>query len=753
MNLLDYAEQAGLDIISEAEICLDGCQFKYVKANRNIRQIKYHCISQFYLVNLTIDNLPYLKDYQKFRILQKEILSAAFFELKNDMRWNIYLLFIFDGTYSELANVPVHDIEADEDYARKYFFNIEDGQLFFHKDKFFNTNKQSSPVNPVKDWVDKLEKVELTGILSETYLVKNVMSYIEGSPFNSTETFFFSDESETNGIKATLKHIDTVSLGGFRSHCFGDSITLSPRLINLIHGVNGSGKTSLLEGIELALTNEIKRLKDFNEKFSSLPEVNISMSSSNETTQTISSKKPNAKCKELDKDWYGTPLGREKSTLNGNYNLFNSFNSETAYKFALDESKQDTDYTDTLTKLLYDDSILAMDKLWFQKYRNEFITQSMNLDKELAEKQLELSKIETEVQEYNYVENYDKIIELLQKIGCKISEVENTLLYYEKIGQTINATQDILINFRPIWEKYNFKCFDDFIEYKNKIELDIGIATVLLDQKQSEKLSLESNAKKLKLKISELQNQRATNEVLEQGLNKSLYEWNTNKIVISQPRLVSDYKSLKQKEYALSITSKALFTLQSKYLKLHNLTPNDLEVDVAEYDNIISMLEDKHGQLKNINIQIENASTKIGQIKRLKIQLSSLGAQVLQLSEDKNICPLCKVRHKSDTSLLNLISNAEDFTYEDKILSGLENNKNELYQEIELWQNKQEAIKSCISNMKMLNDFLLDTSHYDCIPQQGNISGLEYAKNILIMSGNIQERYYSSWQSDKNITE
>ena len=47
--------------------------------------------------------------------------------------------------------------------------------------------------------------------------------------------------------------------------------------INLFYGANGSGKTSVLEAIEYALTAEVRRVKDFKVKLptDSYPKLNV----------------------------------------------------------------------------------------------------------------------------------------------------------------------------------------------------------------------------------------------------------------------------------------------------------------------------------------------------------------------------------------------------------------------------------------------------------------------------------------------
>lgn len=694
MVLHEFANQVNLEHDNTQILNVGNCCFQYIKGDKKVRNIKNPWISRYYLVALEDSNIKLLNYLDGFYQFQKTLLADTFFDIKNDIRWNIYLIFLINNSYRVLDKVPIWDIENDDNYARKYFFTYSDCLEFFHRDNFDKSNNSVLPSNPSKEWFDILKSVDLTGVLTGNFLKNNIYNFLDGAPFLTTEIMapekletaivYDSTKISNKDKKHIVENIRKVTLGNFRKHCFGESQIFNPALVNLVHGSNGCGKTSILEAVEFALTGEIKRLKDFNEKLESQPIVSVDVTTKAGNVVYKSNESLN-KNKEFDRIWYGTPSGREKSTLNYNFNHFNSFNSETGYKFALEESLGQNDYSQKFSRLIYDDDILSMEKLW-TKYR-EFIKEELDRRKDIFEKKnVEAKLIQKEINELKQISSSTSFNELLKaiKYRLKVTE-EDTFEKQENIYISLQTLKPVISNFMSIWNEYEFKFISQLRRELNQTHLNVTSIGNELQNKSSVKNDLEKEKDFCFQQINDLEVVKAENEAQLKKVINSLVRWQNYKVVLSNSEKVSDYQSLLINERLIVGKKYFLATTIAKYPNILEFSESDVKpLNNDEFDSIMGQLALKQREKESIEEQINITSSSIKEIKKLKIQINNIGIRLINLMDKKNICPLCGSTHLDKEELIKTITKDKDSaTNEEKLIAELDNKRTNLIKEID----------------------------------------------------------------------
>lgn len=697
MELSALASEAKLDYDETNSLTIGNYRFSFIKADIKVRNIKNPWISRYYLVDLEESNIELLKSIEGFYLFQKTLLSDTYFDIKNDIRWNIYLVFLIKNSYREVEAVSTWDIENDENYARKYFFTYSDCLDFFRKENFLtDPSSVNIPSSPVNDWFEILEQVHLTGVLTGKYLKNNVNDYLDGSSFLTTEMKTESEKSiiETSKIPAPddrdkrylVENISKVSLGNFRKHCFGENRFFSPALVNLVHGSNGCGKTSILEAIEFALTGEIKRLKDFNEKFRSLPMVSAKVETkagnivytSNESF-TIS--------KELDRVWYGTPSGREKSTLNNNFNHFNSFNSETAFKFALEESQNQNDYSEKFSRLIYDDDILSMEKLWrkYREYFEEELDKRKGIFKSISNESLQIQKEIIELKQKSSALSFDDLLDLIKFRSKMPISGEGAFVRYESIYASIQTIKPLISNFHSRWSEIGLACIDQLRQELKQTHTDLNSQGENFTDKISKIKNLEGEKIHCLKQISSQQALQAESEAEFIEVVNSLSKWHSFKKILCNSAKVVEYQSLltnvksvaNRKDFLTLIISKYPDVLAFKEIDVSIL--NDMEIkDITEKLTLNKLVS------KDLDEQLKVISGSINKIKQLKIQIHDIGAELINLNEQKDMCPLCGKQHQDNEKLIEAITKNEgSVTKEERFIVELEKKRGGIVKEFD----------------------------------------------------------------------
>lgn len=291
----------------------------------------------------------------------------------------VYIVYILDDNSD---NIPIQIIESNKTYGRKYVFS-EDETITFINGIVKTSSEEIGAASPVQEWDHILREEHLTACLTESYAAKKVENYLSGQRFDADyvqdDDYSSMNHSEVPQIK-WVKSLDTT---GFRDFCF-DKKNMTFGQINLFYGANGSGKTSVLEAIEYALTSEVRRVKDFKVKMptDSYPKLHVYDTEAGVHTFTPGFSKKNNK--EIERVWYGVPIGRTKSNLNEKFNRFNAFDSEAAYKFIHESDNSEDSFASMFGNLMFGETVVDHEKKW-QRFKRAFNERYTELRSELSE--------------------------------------------------------------------------------------------------------------------------------------------------------------------------------------------------------------------------------------------------------------------------------------------------------------------------------------------------------------------------------
>jgi len=195
-------------------------------------------------IDLT-DKLP--QTLKKLSEYQDQIIGTHYFEGNKSLQWNNYLYFITSKDY--LKNKKVRHlkelIEGDRSYARKFVITKADIELVLKPPVAIS--KDITPrVNILSIWTKHLTEVNLNEAIFKDYSIPKRLKLIEYSTKKAAPKA--TTQIPEKKAKA-LPFIQALKLSKFRNFPLKKNFNFGT--VNLIYGINGSGKTSLFEAIEL----------------------------------------------------------------------------------------------------------------------------------------------------------------------------------------------------------------------------------------------------------------------------------------------------------------------------------------------------------------------------------------------------------------------------------------------------------------------------------------------------------------------
>lgn len=672
MEIKDYLVSIGFCNVSCGEMVFRDTPFRYVVASQKITDIQYPIISNTFIVELTNENVNtfHCKDaYQALSDFQNDLISDTFFRCKNDLRWNIYLLFTADNDCI-FNNLPVSDFENDDNYARKLFLTTDEAKDFLNRNRFIrseidSTLSVSDLQNPLTQWLMSFQSIDLSGVIEE-FRSSRVREYIhDNKPFNIDTIDMNTNDVIRSEKSNEFDQIVEIDVSNFRKHCFGNLNKIVPARINLIHGPNGCGKTSILESIEYAITSEIKHIKDFKGTYDGQSS-NISISVKDESKITLASEKSKDSCKALDNQWYGAPItkGNGLCTLNSNFNHFNNFSSETIYNFALEESIEDKNYKylDKFSRLIFNDELIKIQKNWL-RYRDEFTSELSSIGKLLEKNNNDINAIKSEILTTEItlgkqsIKNLDILTDVKYKgkIVSSIS-ISDLVIELEKIQKIFKSVERLTIDIST-----DLANLDLYTISSIQSEL-ININSVL----QIEKSKLEEIAKIKSDKEKEIQANRSLLLDLEislKGLNSHLSNckeviasWEKYQHIILNPSVIIEMNRLKDLKITIENKMKLISLIKAKYPNVINVEINSYIPSVQDsIDELRRNLACKKEEMTILENRIQLIEEGLGKVKKLKISLKSIASEIICITDNKNMCPLCGEKYTNNDELLHAI--------------------------------------------------------------------------------------------------
>ena len=293
--------------------------------------------SEFAVYYLDVgDELP--QTTEKLHDYLNSVVGERYFEGASSLQWNSYLYFIRSPERLQDTDAlkAKELVEQDRAYARKFVISETEIDSVLSPKTLEAEGPEKAP-DAISQWISILQKVNLVEPVFGEYALPKRMQLIEKPPYIESPRA----HTDTACSGTLLPPIKLFKIEEFnrryplqREFSFGD--------VNLLFGANGTGKTSLLEAIELFYCGKSRRNPKHPEQYKFLASVNgkIRISTHKRQLQQL---------RDYNLDWYG--VREQKSTnLCDGFGRFNFLNTDAAIE--LSQSSENKNIDGHLSKLL-----------------------------------------------------------------------------------------------------------------------------------------------------------------------------------------------------------------------------------------------------------------------------------------------------------------------------------------------------------------------------------------------------------------
>lgn len=672
LNIKELIRKANLNDKMDKKITFENKRMTYTIARKKHEFFggKTHSYAEYYLFELNDEIKTIISDYKRYKEFQIKLLAPYFYKYMNDLRWNLYLIFLIEDEEC-LRGIDVGAIENDDNYARKFFFDYEESLKFLEREDLLSVNKTKNKefkAGQFQQWVEILDNVKLTGCLTEAELKnENIDKYLDSGSFED-KSFVDNTLVETNVRTRNKTHTDkvvSIEMGEFREHCFQQTGVISFGQVNLLQGPNGCGKTSITEAIELAVTNDIKRLKDMKEETGNCIDLKAILKS-NSDLKVYNPGLTSSIYKRIDSDWYGVPnVDKSQTTLNKNFNRFNYLDADAANRLTREQSlsvNEVYDYKDGLKKLFFDNETVNMEKRWYWYY-DKFTDKQrkLNTESDLLIQEISVEKNHLNIMLNSENHNIKEIISFISAIKYNNIDLLQSCEHLQSLrslDETLSAVNNTVAK---LYESSKLQKTTNYMEVlvkENEKNKDIvNLKTKIFEAVNNKKMYTSKIECEIKLEEAEIINKNKADKEIER-LERDILLWQDIKNIMMNPKRLDDLRLLTENIAKNKKTLSWLSAIKIKYQGIENIKEcdisNDLKINIEAINLEIISLENQKNKLVE---KIEKLTMKAGQVDTLRARLKALGEEYLQISGDDGICPLCGHSHSEKLYLENNINN------------------------------------------------------------------------------------------------
>lgn len=537
----------------------------------------------------------------KFEEYQETLLAKDYYNEPGDIQWNYYLLLLRDQIQNDLKQ----NIEKNDKYARKYVFDEKQFENFFTAEKS-TIGIQLDFVGIIKQKLDEGGLQEVYGSKPYTVTVDN---FVSGNiaPLSG-------HRKRVQETEEVIQLINSVKLNSTYRQ-FPKKRSFEFKKVNLIDGINGTGKTSLMEALELSVCGKTYRNPSFTE-VEGCAEVIFN----NGEIQEKCIPTNNSKYRSRDFTWYASSYATGNN-LHESFQRYNFFNADAAQEFSnsvKDEAIKKallniilgTEYTYIAERIkgVYNQFVRV-----YNSYKKEY---NIEVNKQARSEQIlqttpvssNIESLEESIQndyrELSFLNsdwNRDNLPEI-EKLNNGLLTFLSQLKSYSKEG--VFSKIDLLSHIDKIDK-------EDVIvkEYQNKLDdINVGISqTKTVVNNLTNRLQLLNTALKY-FKTGWLSSLKGSSERLKElkDLNQKL-EWALEKI-----------KNIKISEYRSELSLTEMIT---------QLTNN--------------LISSTHLE-KEIQLQIDEKLSGMQKKEALISEIKTLGNRFIHEHADASECPLCQ---------------------------------------------------------------------------------------------------------------
>ncbi len=558
-------------------------------------------------------NLPLSK--KALAKYQDQVIGQHYFEGRSSLQWNNYLYFITQSNQvlSDKVRTAKEIVERDRSYARKFVIPEED----------LDSVLTPPVVTPAASTLHAHILNIWTELLTESGLDKAILSD-KNLPdrLNQIELQHTAITAKPKKIKRSSDIAKEPFIRSFKLNAYWTyprQRNFNFGTVNLISGANGSGKTLLLEAIELFYCGKNKRNPGAGHRYE------LEAVFADSKSKIVTEKRKPAMFRKQNHLWYGRPEIKTNN-LYKSFAQFNFLNTDAAVSLADSVSRIDED----LANLLVGPDA---SKIWQDIIRvSESVVQKLR-DLHLLEDHIKknIISLDEHIKEYSGIRFESdsisvRLVEMINRIGWGVDkanqdkfEVNNVEALSELIAI---AQQAAKLNWTE--SPVTINGMDEYCRVAKIVSEEVDGNLDRLDHLQKAQTKL---ANLIKLNSVALAHAKEAKHVIESGVVNSSEDRN------KQRNSIARY-------------SRVLSVVAADSHDVFSSTNLDMQLIVCHKEALVNLSSVKMS-LSNTKLEYEKFCKQMDQALNLVQELRLIAATILEDSPKPNDCPLCHTKLKA----------------------------------------------------------------------------------------------------------
>ena len=623
-----------------------------------------------------------------------EHIASDFYRHEGSVQWNYYLYFVLEPeTYAAVPAGRIAKIEADRIYTRKFVREQKALELELSRSLPDILRSTRPPQDLASIWSEKLVAAGLGAVANPLApYVPTVAQYLaHGAPAAPAAPPKPASAAE-NG-----RFIRTLDLERFRPHPALRHFEFGT--VNLIRGVNGTGKTSLLEAIELAVCGGIRRQEGTRPE-NVLLKVHYQGAARAETAPLANA----AAYRARDLTWYGG-YRRAGNDMCRSFARFNFFDSDAAFR--LSAAGDPAEMLKALDSLLLGEVATAIEER-MQQFHERFTQQEASLGKQRRLNETEQRKAVEQLQELAKIRDTREV--LTKELAAKGDNAGWGKLPAPITVQNLAALQESVEEIVTELEQYQKR-----LPWLGKI----SIATLSQYARALEKAGEQLAIQRKEARINQVDDEKTTLQLSEiQKKHELLARLDAYHRQPEAIKLIDTSLALETARKHMTAYKEAATTLRGVDLNKFRDQPQPVAA-LLELNS--AALGKSRRAVAKLRAQATGVQGQLGELQSVVQEIRGLGQRYCELSVSGQECPLCGTTHES---LANRIK-------ETRVASVMETALRELTKQISRAEGEaQQLIRTDIELQKVRDaaDLVIDDERVAARSMKGLIevlSGLE----------------------------
>jgi DNA repair exonuclease SbcCD ATPase subunit len=570
----------------------------------------------------------------------QQVLATDFYKHEGSLQWNYYLYFVVETSLFNRVwkDGRAANIEADRVFARKYVKSEE----LLDKELTEPLAERVGAVHPPKDiaaaWTNALTDGGLGKICdSSAPYTRVVEEFLSGKIEGGYE---FNTAALTPAEPG--RPIHKLNIKRFRDHPLTKYYEFAR--VNLFRGANGTGKTSLLEAIELSICGGILR-QDGDQP--SGAHIDVTFDGTDQAERCP--KSGSALYRARDLAWYGQYYPT-KNRLCQNFGRFNFFDSDAAFK--LSQAKTTEEITKAIGTLFLGEQATTLEERMLA-CSERFETEERQLSKRLSALRKQNVKWKSELKELSRI--VDTRETLLSQVQSKASES-----HWKKLPAKLDLNRLVLLK----------ESVDDLLSELAETSRQIDWLATLSVR------SLNGESKKLTQALGDIKALQSSVGALAERIadtKEKISKLETETRILDRLQAYHDADAFSVVGLSVEIgQARARLTQRKKATDLFGRIDTEsfrqVEISFVEYRKTRQdEIRRQRTAISRKRSTFGNLQASIGQTRALIEQIKGLGHRYCELNPETSDCPLCGAHYE----MMRLLDRIGPLKSQSNIDSGL----------------------------------------------------------------------------------